>query len=98
LKGTTNANLSKRNNAYENVRNYQTINYNNGSLEQQSLILKGNVHLLYANNIKSLTQLCIHLNYCKIDLNQKTRITLIQLQIEVVTPLEWALGPHKHCY
>jgi hypothetical protein len=91
-------NLSKRNSAYENLRNCQTVNYNNGSLEQQSLTLKGNVYLLYENIIKSLTHLCIHLNYCKIDLNHKTRIKLIQLQIEAVTPLDWALGPHKHYY
>jgi hypothetical protein len=48
LKGTTNVNLSKRNSAYENVRNYQEENYNNGSWNQQSLTLKRNVYLLYA--------------------------------------------------
>jgi hypothetical protein len=48
LKGTTNVNLSKRNNAYENMRNYQATNYSNGSWNQQSLTLKRNGYLLYA--------------------------------------------------
>jgi hypothetical protein len=63
--------LSKRNNAYEDVRNYQAKNYSNGNWNQQSLTLKRDICLLYANRMKSLTRLCICLNYCERELNHK---------------------------
>ena len=47
------------------------------------------------NSMKSLTRLCIRLNYCKRELNHKTGIKLIQLQIEIVTPSDWAHGLQK---
>jgi hypothetical protein len=50
-----------------------------------------------ANNIKSLTHSCIYLNNYERDSTHKTEIKLIQLQIETVTPSDWALGPQKHC-
>jgi hypothetical protein len=71
--------LSKRNNAYENVRNCQEENYSNGNWNQQSFTLKRDIYILYANYMKSLSRLCIHFNYCERELNRKKEIKLIQL-------------------
>jgi hypothetical protein len=64
------------------MRNYQAENYSNGNWNQQSLTLERDIYLLYANRMKSLTRLCIHLNYCEKELNRKIETKLIQLQLK----------------